>query len=166
MRSGAHDMKVFGSGALAALSSRQRAAAFFHGHYHVYSAMERHLDACDAATPTGALWQRVGSSLRRGAALEQDVLSLGGQPEEALSPATESYVRRLATAASSPLPLLLSHFYGALLHAPGLYAAPALTLSLQCGISLTSSVAQCWGAPRARLSCCRARRHSTCTTRP
>ena len=111
MRSGAHDMKVFGSGALAALSSRQRAAAFFHGHYHVYNAMERHLDACDAASPTGALWQRVGGSLRRGAALEQDVLALGARPQEPPSPATERYVRRLATAAASPLPLLLSHFY-------------------------------------------------------
>ena len=111
MRSGAHDMKVFGSGALAALASRQHAAAFFQGHRHVYVAMERHLDACNATSPTGALWQRVGGSLRRGAALETDVVQLGASPQEPPSPATQRYLQQLEKASSSSLPLLLSHFY-------------------------------------------------------
>ena len=112
MRSGAHDMKVFGAGALAALASRGHVLAFFQGHRHVYNAMERHLDACaERPSPTGDLWRRVGGSLRRGAALESDVAALGGSLQEPPSPATERYLRQLQTAAAAPQPLLLSHFY-------------------------------------------------------
>ena len=113
MRSGAHDMKVFGAGALAALASRRNALAFFQGHRHVYKVMERHLDAAAQShnDPTGALWRRVQRSLRRGEALERDVTELGGSLAEAPSPATQRYVHQLDAAAASPLPLLVSHFY-------------------------------------------------------
>ena len=112
MRSGAHDMIVFGAGALAALASRRNALAFFQGHRHVYSTMEGHLDAAAQShnDPTGALWRRV-RSLRRGEALERDVAELGGSLAEAPSPATQRYVDQLDAAAASPLPLLISHFY-------------------------------------------------------
>lgn len=111
MRSGAHDMKVFGAGTLAALASRANALDFLQGHRHVYCAMERHLDACAPSSATGALWQRVGGALRRGEALESDVVALGGSLSDAPSPAARSYVNLLAAAAAAPLPLLLSHFY-------------------------------------------------------
>ena len=111
MRSGAHDMKVFGAGTLAALASRSRALEFLQGHRHVYCAMEQHLDACAPGSATGALWQRVGGALRRGEALTSDVVALGGSVHAAPSPATRSYVQRLAAAAAAPVPLLLSHFY-------------------------------------------------------
>ena len=60
MRGGAHDMKVFGAGTLRALVSRSALAAFLHAHWHVYRAMEAHLDASRSASAGGA-------SLRRGA---------------------------------------------------------------------------------------------------
>lgn len=54
MRSGAHDMKVFGAGTLRALVSRSALAAFLQAHWHVYRAMEEHLDASRSASAQGA----------------------------------------------------------------------------------------------------------------
>ena len=58
MRSGAHDMKTFGAGTLRALASRSALAAFLQAHWHVYSAMEAHLDASRSASAQGA-WLRL-----------------------------------------------------------------------------------------------------------
>jgi hypothetical protein len=58
MRGGAHDMKVFGAGTLRALVSRSALAAFMHAHWHVYHAMEAHLDASRSASAGGASLRR------------------------------------------------------------------------------------------------------------
>ena len=47
MRDGSHDMRVFGTGTLAALASRSAYASFTAAHYHFYAELEARLD--DAA---------------------------------------------------------------------------------------------------------------------
>ena len=139
MRDGSHDMRVFGTGTLAALASRSAYASFTAAHYHFYAELEARLDDAargPAPTPTGALWSRFGSELRRAPALEADLATLLDVETPAAmppTPATEAYIRAIADAyereageprgatatatatatasADPPPPLLLAHFY-------------------------------------------------------
>jgi heme oxygenase len=131
MRGGAHDMKVFGAGTLRALATRDALAAFLHAHWHVYRAMEEHLDASRSASAQGvlaarhvtasrlthaatpllrtaadAVWASLSPELRRAPALAADVRTLrtlGARcdTDAAPSPATAAYVARLAAAAQA-----------------------------------------------------------------
>ena len=44
MRSGEHDMRVFGTGTLAALTSKSAYISFAASHYHFYNELENRLD--------------------------------------------------------------------------------------------------------------------------
>ena len=80
MRSGAHDMKVFGTGTLAALTSKTAYAKSAAAHYPFYAEMERQLDAAaEAGTPSGKLWSKFADELRRAPALEEDLRELLGK---------------------------------------------------------------------------------------
>ena len=122
MRNGSHDMRVFGTGTLAALVSRASLAKFLAAHHHFYAELETRLD--DAArgsdpTPSGALWRRFSAELRRAPSLADDVSVLldDSVSEHAPTPAVAAYVGGIARAAeresSSPdaPPLLIAHFY-------------------------------------------------------
>lgn len=122
MRGGEHDMKVFGTGTLAALTTRTAFAKFTAAHYHFYAELERRLDvAADASTPSpsGRLWAAFATELRRTPALEQDLRDLLGTSPMALppTPAVAAYVARIAEAAErenatgGTPPLLVAHFY-------------------------------------------------------
>ena len=119
---GAGDMRVFGTGTLAALVSRASLAKFLAAHHHFYAELETRLD--DAArgsdpTPSGALWRRFSAELRRAPSLADDVSVLldDSVSEHAPTPAVAAYVGGIARAAeresSSPdaPPLLIAHFY-------------------------------------------------------
>ena len=122
MRNGSHDMRVFGTGTLAALVSRASLAKFLAAHHHFYAELETRLD--DAArgsdpTPSGALWRRFSAELRRAPSLADDVSVLldDSVSEHPPTPAVAAYVGGIARAAeresSSPdaPPLLIAHFY-------------------------------------------------------
>ena len=117
MRDGSHDMKVFGTGTLAALTSRPAYVSFAASHYHFYREIERRLDdAASASTPSGQLWQEFASDLRRAPRLEQDLETLLGTSVAAHppSPATSRYVDAVADAAARERdgpPFLIAHFY-------------------------------------------------------
>ena len=97
-------MRVFGTGTLAALASRSAYASFTAAHYHFYAELEARLDDAargPAPTPTGALWSRFGSELRRAPALEADLATLLDVETPAAmppTPATEAYIRAIADA--------------------------------------------------------------------
>jgi heme oxygenase len=95
-----HDMKVFGLGTLASLSSRERYSRFTASMHAVYSAMEGRLDASKSA-PTQRLWSRFGPQLRRGRALAADLHEAIGADGAsiAVTPATASYVAAIGSAA-------------------------------------------------------------------
>ena len=95
-----HDMKVFGLGTLASLSSRERYARFTASMHAVYSAMEGRLDASKSA-PTQRLWSRFGPQLRRTEALAADLdEAIGAESASlAVTPATASYVAAISSAA-------------------------------------------------------------------
>ena len=97
-----HDMKVFGLGTLASLSSRERYSRFTASMHAVYSAMEGRLDASKSA-PTQRLWSRFGPQLRRAEALAADldeaIGRLGAESAVAVTPATASYVAAIGSAA-------------------------------------------------------------------
>lgn len=122
MRNGSHDMRVFGTGTLAALVSRASLAKFLAAHHHFYAELETRLD--DAArgsdpTPSGAVWRRFSAELRRAPSLADDVSNLldDSVSEHPPTPAVAAYVGGIARAAeresSSPdaPPLLIAHFY-------------------------------------------------------
>ena len=117
MRSGEHDMRVFGTGTLAALTSKSAYVSFAASHYHFYSELENRLDEAHRAdTPSGQVWGKFASELRRAHRLERDLedllgTSVGAHPP---SPATSEYVAAIADAAERERggpPLLLAHFY-------------------------------------------------------
>ena len=94
-----HDMKVFGLGTLASLSSRERYSRFTASMHAVYSAMEGRLDASKSA-PTQRLWSRFGPQLRRAEALAADLdEAIGAESAVAVTPATASYVAPIVSAA-------------------------------------------------------------------
>ena len=122
MRSGEHDMRVFGTGTLAALASKSAYAKFAAAHYHFYAELERALDdAAAAGTPSGRLWSKFADELRRAPSLENDLVHLLGTSPSAHppTPAVANYVRRIAEAADKEIeggagqspPLLVAHFY-------------------------------------------------------
>merc|ERR1719247_1598857 len=57
-----HDMKTFGLGTAASLSSIERYARFTAAMHHVYGTMERALDG-STSPATAPLWKRFGSNL-------------------------------------------------------------------------------------------------------
>lgn len=86
-----HDMKVFGLGTAASMSSRARYTRFTSSMFAVYSSMEDHFDR--SLSPANRLvWDRYGSSLRRGDALRQDLEEVGGWPASEPSVETALYV--------------------------------------------------------------------------
>ena len=96
-----HDMKVFGLGTLASLSSRERYSRFTASMHAVYSAMEGRLDASKSA-PTQRLWSRFGQQLRRAEALASDLdeaIGAESAARVAVTPATASYVAAIGSAA-------------------------------------------------------------------
>ena len=96
-----HDMKVFGLGTLASLSSRERYSRFTASMHAVYSAMEGRLDASKSA-PTQRLWSRFGPQLRRTEALAADLdeaIGADSASRVAVTPATASYVAAIVSAA-------------------------------------------------------------------
>jgi heme oxygenase len=118
--------QVFGTGTLAALTSRTAYAKFTAAHYHFYDALERRLDAAASETraggptPSGRVWRKFSAELRRAEALEHDLRSLLHTSPDAHPPssATTAYANRIAEAAETERgapeggpPLLLAHFY-------------------------------------------------------
>ena len=119
MRSGEHDMRVFGTGTLAALKSKSAYISFAASHYHFYDELENRLDdAHRENTPSGRVWGQFSSELRRAHRLERDLetllgTSVGAHPP---SPATSAYVAAIADAAEREKgagnpPFLVGHFY-------------------------------------------------------
>ena len=118
MRSGAHDLRTFGTGTLRALASRRALLEFLEGHRIFYSEMEQCLES--AKGPSATVWHKFRVLVRRTEALEHDVellKSLIGETtsNKGPSPAATAYVARLREAsqreASTGTPLLLGHFY-------------------------------------------------------
>jgi heme oxygenase len=119
MRSGEHDMRVFGTGTLAALKSKSAYISFAASHHHFYDELENRLDdAHRENTPSGRVWGQFSSELRRAHRLERDLetllgTSVGAHPP---SPATSAYVAAIADAAEREKgagnpPFLVGHFY-------------------------------------------------------
>jgi len=91
-----HDMKTFGLGTAASMASRERYARFTASMHKVYSAMEEELDKASAtvAPAVHRVWGEYGSTLRRAAALEEDLVDVSESLKRSakLSPATDDYV--------------------------------------------------------------------------
>jgi len=134
-----HDMKTFGLGTAASLSSVGRYARFTASMCHVYGTMERSLDktTSPAAAP---IWQSFGDSLRRESALLLDLADVSDAAQPPMTPATRAYVADIEAAAARDEAdggaRLIGHFYcryfadlfgGQMLAAPTYYAlAPAV----------------------------------------
>ena len=96
-----HDMKVFGLGTLASLSSRERYSRFTASMHAVYSAMEGRLDASKSA-PTQRLWSRFGphcAAPRRSRPTSTRRSAPMSAARVAATPATASYVAAIGSAA-------------------------------------------------------------------
>lgn len=128
LRSGEHDMKVFGLGFLRTVSTRQEFAKITASMYFFYKAMETEFDALVASEAStcsqgnsksfvlgGASVSRVWRTfpeLRRAPRLQQDYEGLGLDIDSAIaSPATLRYVHRIHEVAKQEPALLLGHFY-------------------------------------------------------
>lgn len=118
MRSGAHDLRTFGTGTLRALATRRALLEFLEGHRVFYSEMEQCLDSANG--PTSMVWKKFQMLLRRTEALDHDVnvlKNLVGESgnNKAPSPAAAAYAARLREAsqleATGGTPLLIGHFY-------------------------------------------------------
>ena len=94
-----HDMKTFGLGTAASLSSVDRYARFTAGMLRVYGTMERSLDA-SSSPATRPLWTRFGESLRREPSLELDLADVATQ-ELPVTPATQAYCAAIEAAAAA-----------------------------------------------------------------
>ena len=94
-----HDMKTFGLGTAASLSSVDRYARFTSGMLRVYGTMERSLDA-SSSPATRPLWTRFGESLRRAPSLELDLADVATQ-ELPVTPATQAYCAAIEAAAAA-----------------------------------------------------------------
>jgi len=133
-----HDMKTFGLGTAASLSSVERYARFTSAMRQVYGTMERSLDA-SASPATLPLWQRFGDSLRREPSLALDLADVTSH-ELPITPATRAYCAAIEAAAAADDAdgggRMIGHFYcryfadlfgGQALAAPTRYAlAPAV----------------------------------------
>jgi len=101
-----HDMKVFGLGTAASMSTVERYAKFTHAMAKVYGAMEEELDRTvdtmgDRASASGYVWKIHGDVLRRAARLEADladVVVVPLVPTLVTSPATAAYVTQIERA--------------------------------------------------------------------
>lgn len=116
MRNGSHDMKIFGTGTLRALATRNALLEFFQAHLFFYKTMEEELDKSTGRT--AILWNKFSKDLRRASLLQDDVNELSnlvGSSTTSLTPATLSYVTRLREVGQiereTGTPLLLGHFY-------------------------------------------------------
>jgi len=113
-----HNMRVFGLGTAASLSSRERYGRFTGSMHAVYSAMEDALDACEAA-PVKTVWARFGDDLRRAPSLAVDLREVNIEPlapgEPSASKATRAYVSKIQEALAcdnqSGGARLLAHLY-------------------------------------------------------
>ena len=74
-----HNMRVFGLGTAASLSSRDRYGRFTANMHAVYATMERSLDE-SVSPPVNLLWRKYGDSLRRTDALKADLDEVGVFP--------------------------------------------------------------------------------------
>ena len=108
-----HDMKVFGLGTAASMSTVERYARFTHAMAKVYGAMEEELDRTvdtmgDRASASGYVWKIHGDVLRRAARLEADLADVEVSadadavvplvPTLVTSPATAAYVTQIERA--------------------------------------------------------------------
>ncbi|GMH73450.1 hypothetical protein TrST_g10906 [Triparma strigata] len=93
-----HDMKTFGLGTAATLSSRHRYAKFTSSMLHAYEALENSLDEC-ASEPVSHVWKEFKDDLRRSEKLKEDFYDV----KDALdcfepSVATKGYVNSMVLA--------------------------------------------------------------------
>ena len=94
-----HDMKTFGLGTAASLSSVERYARFTSAMCQVYGTMERSLD--ESASPvTLTLWKRFGGALRREPSLGLDLADVASSPLQ-VTPATQAYCAAIEEAAAA-----------------------------------------------------------------
>ena len=94
-----HDMKTFGLGTAASLSSVDRYARFTSGMVQVYGTMERSLDA-SSSPATQPLWKRFGDALRREPSLVLDLADVA-TTEHPVTPATLAYCAAIEAAAAA-----------------------------------------------------------------
>ena len=94
-----HDMKTFGLGTAASLSSVDRYARFTAGMVQVYGTMERSLDA-SSSPATLPLWKRFGDALRREPSLVLDLADVA-TTEHPVTPATLAYCAAIEAAAAA-----------------------------------------------------------------
>ena len=99
-----HDMRVFGLGTAASMSSLERYARFTGSMHAVYSTMETRLDA-SSSLANAAVWKPFGDALRRAPSLQADLdeaialIPLSGPPE--VTAATSMYVAAIDEAANA-----------------------------------------------------------------
>ena len=113
-----HDMRVFGLGTAASMSSRERYLRFTASMHAIYSTMERHLDA-SPSNANAAVWKPFGNSLRRASLLYGDldeaIALLPVDTPPANTPATAAYVAAIDAAAEADAAngggRLLGHLY-------------------------------------------------------
>lgn len=95
-----HDMKTFGLGTAAALSSIERYSRFTAAMHHIYGTMERSLDTSTSPAIT-PVWDTFGGSLRRAPALALDLADVStDQCSHPPSPATAAYCEAIRAAAA------------------------------------------------------------------
>lgn len=99
-----HDMKVFGLGTAASMSSLERYARFTTSMHAVYSTMERNLDASPSKA-NASVWHPFGEALRRAPSLQTDLdeaIALAPLDDPpARTPATDAYVAAIDAAAQA-----------------------------------------------------------------
>jgi heme oxygenase len=99
-----HDMKTFGLGTAASLSSRERYGRFTASMHAAYDAMESEFDAAveaDSSSVGAQFWRAHGPTLRRADRLALDLADVGidvGREPPPLSPATARYVAAIREA--------------------------------------------------------------------
>ncbi|KAL3907262.1 MAG: hypothetical protein SGPRY_010237 [Prymnesium sp.] len=135
-----HDMRVFGLGTLASLSSRQRYARFTNSMHAVYNAMETRLDS-SPSPPLQVVWARFGHSLRREPSLRADLAEVGCEPQPAgHTEATSRYVQAIHDAADSDGEVggarLLGHVYTR--YFADLFGGQALALPTRLALDLSA----------------------------
>lgn len=94
-----HDMKTFGLGTAASLSTVERYARFTNAMRHVYGTMERSFDASTSPAVV-PLWLRFGDSLRREPSLALDLADVARADDMSMTAATQEYCAAIEAAAA------------------------------------------------------------------
>mmetsp|Transcript_9061 Transcript_9061/g.16318 ORF Transcript_9061/g.16318 Transcript_9061/m.16318 type:complete len:273 (-) Transcript_9061:45-863(-) len=138
-----HNMRIFGFGTAASLSSRERYIRFMSSMHAIYNAMEVQFDLTSTqnCNAVHSVWSTYSDVLRRSTLIQQDLLGLEVNPESYLkSAATTQYIDSIQTAGNLDRTdgggRMLGHLYTR--YFADLFGGQALTLPTRHALNLES----------------------------